>query len=260
MKIKTKKIIIGAVGAGLIMLVLALVNGFTGNPIANKLAQKAAQHYIDSRYSDLNLTIEKSAYNFKDGGYYVSVQSNISKDTAFNIYVDSYGNVRSDNYAYEVENNFTTFRRLDDELREKAIEMIDGKLDYDFDYIVFRFVKEVNLMMLERDMQLDVHNPPLPITIDVTLFSEDVSYDKIAEVAKALETIFAENNIPIVDYNIRILPLSDKPQNEDQAVSWVNSLSVSDFPAKQMSAENLSPVMAQFELNRVNEVNEKDKK
>lgn len=109
-------------------------------------------------------------------------------------------------------------------------------------------------------MQVDIHNPPLPITIDVTLFSEDVSYDKIAEVAKALETILVENDIPIVDYNIRILPLSDKPQNKDQAVSWVNSLSISDFPTALMNSENLSQVMDQFEMNRVNEVNEKDKK
>lgn len=108
-------------------------------------------------------------------------------------------------------------------------------------------------MMLERDMQLDSHNPPLPITIDVTLFSDDVSYNKIAEVAKALEAILFENNIPVVNYNIRILPLSDKPQNKDQAVSWVNSLSVSDFPAAQMSAENLPQVIEQFEINRVNE-------
>ncbi|WP_041669209.1 YfjL-like protein [Acetobacterium woodii] len=257
---KTKKIIISAIGIGLIMFVVALVNSFTGNPIANGLAKEAALHYMDSHYRDLNLAIVKSGYNFKDGWYYVSVQSDISKDTAFNIYVDSYGNVKSDDYAYEVENNFTTFRRLDKELREKAIEMIAGKLNYDFDYIALRFVKEANLMMFERDMELDIHKPPLPITIDVVLFNEAVSYDKIAEVGKALEAILAANNVPVADYNIRILPLSDKPQNEDQAVSWVDSLSVSDFPAAQMDAKNLPQVIEQFELNRVNAVNEKDKK
>jgi hypothetical protein len=253
MNLKIKKIMIGAIGIGLVMLVLALANSFTGNPLSNGLAKKAAQHYIDSRYSDLDLRVVKSIYNFKDGFYYALVQSNISQDTVFNIYIDSYGNVRSDDYAYEVENNFTTFRRLEEELREKAVEMIDCELDYDFDYIAFRFIEEANLMMLERDMQLDSHNPPLPITIDVTLFSDDVSYNKIAEVAKALEAILFENNIPVVNYNIRILPLSDKPQNKDQAVSWVNSLSVSDFPAAQMSAENLPQVIEQFEINRVNE-------
>jgi hypothetical protein len=256
MNLKIKKIMIGAIGIGLVMLVLALANSFTGNPLSNGLAKKAAQHYVDSRYSDLDLRVVKSTYNFKDGFYYALVQSNISQDTVFNIYIDSYGNVRSDDYAYEVENNFTTFRRLEEELREKAVGMIDCKLDYEFDYIAFRFIEEANLMMLERDMQLDIHNPPLPITIDVTLFSDDVSYNKIAEVAKTLEAVLFENNIPVVNYNIRILPLSDKPQNKDQAVSWVNSLSVSDFPAAQMSAGNLPQVIEQFEINRVNEVNE----
>ncbi|MBI4855498.1 MAG: hypothetical protein HY818_01975 [Acetobacterium woodii] len=42
--------------------------------------------------------------------------------------------------------------------------------------------------------------------------------------------------------------------------SYFRALSVSDFPAARMSAENLSQVMDQFEINQVNEVNEKDKK
>ena len=115
-------------------------------------------------------------------------------------------------------------------------------------------------MKFERDMKLDIHNPPLPLTVDVTLFNNDVSYSKIAEVAKALETILKEQDIPINDYCIHILPLSAKPQNKDQAVSWVNSLSVSYFPAERMGEENLPQVMEQFEAGRVTEMNEKDKK
>ena len=112
----------------------------------------------------------------------------------------------------------------------------------------------------QRDMKLDIHNPPLPLKINVTLFSKNVSYSKIAEVAKALEATLNEQNIPINEYSIRILPQSDRPQNKDQAVSWSNSLSVSYFPAERMGEENLPQVMEQFERGRVTEVNEKDKK
>ncbi|AFQ43837.1 hypothetical protein [Desulfosporosinus meridiei] len=260
MNLKMKKILAGAFGLGLIILLLLFVNSFVGNPVSNALAKKAAQQYIDTKYSDLNLKIERSNYNFKFGSYFVFVKSGTSEDTAFSIYVDSYGNVIRDDYEYEVANNFTTFRRLDEELREIAKEMIGGELDYDFDHIALPFVKEGDLSKLERDMTLDIHNPPLPLTIDVTLFSQDVSFSKIAEVAKALEAVLHERDIPVREYSIRILPLSDKPQSENQAVSWVNSLSVSYFPSERMGEANLPQVMEQFETGRVAEVNAKDKK
>jgi len=260
MSLKIKKILAGITGIGLIVLLLLFINSLVGNPVSNALAKKAAQQYIGTNYSDLNLKIQKSNYNFKFGSYFVFVQSSTSEDTAFSIYVDSYGNVIRDDYEYEVANNFTTFRRLDEELREIANEMIGGKLDYDFDHISLPFVKEGDLTKLERDMKLDIHNPPLLLMVNVTLFSNDVSYSKIAEVAKALETTLHEQNIPINEYSIRILPLSDKPQNKNQAVSWVNSLSVSYFPAERIGEENLPQVMEQFEIGRVTEVNEKNKK
>lgn len=258
---RIKKILAGACGIGLIVLLLLFVNSFTGNPVSNVLAKKAAQKYIDTTYSELNLQIQRCAYNFKFSVYSVFVQSNRSEDTAFSIDVDSFGNVLRDDYEFEVANNFTTFRRLDAELREIAEEIIGGKLDYDFENIYLSLVKEADFKELTRDMRLDIHNPPLPLTVDVTLFSDDLSYSKIAEVAKSLERILQEQNVPVDEYSVRLLPLSNKPKNENQAVSWVNSLSLSYFPANRMSEENLPQVMEQFETGRDTETNEgKDKK
>ncbi len=261
MNLKLKKILAGALGIGLIVLLLLFVSSFVGNPISNALAKKAVQQYIDTNYSDLNLKIQRCNYNFKFSSYCAFVQSNTSMDTAFSIDVDSFGNVLRDDYKYEVANNFTTYRRLDKELSEIAKEIIEGKLDYDFENVFIRFVKEADIMELRRDMKLDIHNPPLPLMVDVTLFSSDVSYSKIAEVAKALETNLQQHNVPVNTYSIRILPLSNKPKNENQAVSWVNDLSISDFPANRLGEENLPQVMEHFETVRVSERNkEKDKK
>lgn len=261
MALKIKKILAGVFGIALIILLLLFVNSFVGNPVSKALAKKAAQQYIDANYSELNLQIKRCAYNFKFSCYYAYVQSSTSEDTAFSIDVDSYGNVLRDDYESEVVNNFTTFRRLDEELREIAEEMISSKLNYDFDNIFLHFAKEADFMELERDMKLDIHNPPLPITVDVTLFSEELSYHKIAEVAKALENVFQEQSVPVDEYSIRLLPLSNKPENEKQAVSWVNALSLSDFPADRMSEEDLPQVMEQYEEDRTKEINEgKDKK
>lgn len=260
MKRRTKKILAGITGIGLIVLLLSFVNSFVGNPVSKVLAKKAAQQYIETNYNNLNLEIQKSNYNFKFNSYYVFAQSSTSVDTAFNIYVDSYGNVIRDDYEFEVANHFTTFRRLDDELRKLGNEILGGKLDYDFDHISLPFVKEGTFETLERDMKLDIHNPPLPLMVNVVLFSHDVSYSKIAEVAKAVEAVLQEQDIPVREYNIRILPLADKPENDKQAVSWVNSLSISSYPADRMDKENLPLAMEQFETGRVAEMNEKGKK
>lgn len=260
MNLKLKKILARVFSIGMIIVLLLFINSLVGNPVSNALAKKAAQQYIDTNYSNLDLKIEKCAYNFKFGLYIVVVQSSISKDTTFSVNVGSFGNVLEDNYESEVANNFTTFRRLDKELEEIANNIIGGNLSYDFDYISLRFVEDGDLKKLNRDMKLDAQNPPLPLLIDVVLFSDDVSYNKIAEVAKKLETILYEHNISPREYSILIIPLSDKPQNQKQQASWVHSLSVSYFPANRLTEENLPKAMEQFETNRVTELNEKYKK
>lgn len=54
-----------------------------------------------------------------------------------------------------------------------------------------------------------------------------------------------------------MIPISDKPEDEAKAFSWVNSLSVSDFPANKLNAKYLHEEMEQFEKDRVSEYNEK---
>lgn len=234
----------------LIVLLLALLNSLYGNPVSNSLARKAALQYIDANYSGLNLQIQKAGYNFKTGDYLVFLQSAASGDTAFSLHANSFGEILWSEYEYEVANNFTTYRRLDKELRETAQEIIGGRLPYDFDYISLPFAEEADLTKLTRDMELDIQNPPLPLAADVVLFSGDVSYCKIAEVAKALESILKEQGVPVSAYSVRILPLSNKPQKGNQAVPWWDSLSVTSFPADRMDEKNLPQAMERFETGR----------
>ncbi len=173
------------------------------------------------------------------------------------VYVNQYGTVMRDDYEYEVANNFTTWRRLDEEMRRLAEEIVGERLEYDVENVFLSIEKESDIMGLERDMILDIQHPPLPLVIDITIFHEDVSYQTIAKVAKAMETILMEQKIPIDKYSVKVIPISDKPEDEAEAFSWVNSLSVSDFPASQLNAENLYEVMEQFETDRVSDYNEK---
>lgn len=257
---KRKKKVYAILIAVLTLCVLYFVNAFTGNPISNMLAKRAAQQYIETTYPTMQLQIKKCAYNFKFSHYYAFVKSASSPDTMFSIYMDSFGHILRDDYEFEVANSFTTYRRLDEELREIAKNIIEGQLDYDFDHTTLAFPQEFDTAELTLDMVLDVHNPPFPLTADVTLFSEALSYAKIAEVAADLERVLSAENIPIEAYSIRLLPLSNKPENEQNAVSWADALSISDFPAKQMREENLPQVMEKFETQRVAALDLTDKR
>lgn len=248
MKIKKSHIGVGVIVATVLLL---FVNSFTGNPVSKFLARRAAKRYVHENYNALGLVVESVYYNFKFGEYGVRVQSQISEDTAFSIRFDSFGTVEGDNYATEVANNFTTWRRLSERLRIQATEMIRNRLDYDFSFTSIRFVEEnsadAGRSKLQRDMALDIHSPPLPLEADVVIYTDDLSYDKIAEVAKAVGATLIEQNVPISRYSVRLIPLANKPAQENQAVSWANSLSVDEFPAERMAEKDLPQAMAQFE-------------
>ncbi len=262
---KYKKIGIAVLVVALIALFASVANELVGNPVTKQLAKKAVRQYVDENYSDLNLELSEPHYNFKFDCYGVVVKSKTSVDTVFRVYTDKLGKIKEDDYKYEVANCFTTLRRLSSELDEKANEVISNKVDYDFDYISIRFIqtsKEEDeiLSKLKLDMELDIYHPVIPLNTDVCIYTDDVSWNKIAEVGLALKQVLEDENIPITQYSIRLIPLEDKPKNEDEAVSWVNSLSISDFPSDRMVENNLPKVMEQFENDRVTTLNKNDKK
>ncbi len=262
---KLKKIVIAVLVVALIAWIASIANELVGNPISKLLVKKAVRQYVDEYYSNLELEVSEPHYNFKFDWYAVVVKSKTSEDTVFRVYADHLGKIKEDDYKYEVANCFTTYRRLSLELDEKAAELISGKLNYDFDYISIRFIEESKegeeiLSKLKLDMELDMYHPIIPLNSDVCIYSDDMSWNKIAEVGLALKQVLEDENIPIKKYSIRLIPLEDKPENGDEAVSWANSLSISDFPSERMEENNLSNVMEQFENDRVTTINKNDKK
>lgn len=246
-----KRFIIISVGLILLFIVSA-INSITGNPISKFLAKRAAGDYIEDKYSDLDLEMKEVYYNFKFKTYGVNVQSKTSEDTSFTIYIDGLGNIDYDDYEHRVTNNFNTWNRLNMEIDERADQLIREELDYVFDKVFIQFIEtsknNQDLLKLRKDMKLDISSPPLPLEAYIVVFAEEVSYAKIAEVAKAIEKVLENHNIPIDTYSVRLIPLSDKPKNEEKGVSWVNSLVVNDFPKELMSERNLPKVMEDFEL------------
>ncbi len=246
---KISKIIAEVVAIVLIIGLLLFVNALTGNPVSKMLAENSAKKYVNENYSKLDLVVEKTNYNFKFGYYLVFFRSSKSYDTAFSVYTNSFGKIIRDDYENEVANNFTTWRRLDSELRQIGKNLITENLPYNITSAAFLSVNDDSndyRKNLTKDMKLDIHNPPFDIAASITIQDTDVSYEKLAEVLKALAKLCADNNIKISKYNIFI--------ENDVLVSKIygnkarehKKLGDYNIPADLLNTDNLADTLKKY--------------
>ncbi len=241
---KITKIIAAIAAFVLIIGLLLFVNAWVGNPISKMVATKSAEKYVAEKYSDIDLAVEKSVYNFKFGSYMVFFRSPQSYDTAFSVYSDSFGKIVRDDYEFEVANNFTTWRRLDMELRKIGDELIRNNLKYKITHAMFSFADKPNEDLekhLTRDMELDIYNPPFELSASITIDDTDVSYEKMAEVMRAVARLCEDKNISILEYSVHIrndaLISTDKDGNEARENK---RMGIYHIPAELLNSENLA--------------------
>ncbi len=246
---KTSKIIAAIMAFTLIIGLVLFVNAWVGNPISKAIAAKSAKEYVAKEYNEINLVVEKSVYNFKFGSYMVFFRSHDSYDTAFSVYVDSLGKVVRDDYEYEVANNFTTWRRLDSELREIGDKIMREHLTYDIENAIFT-TEDIKNEDLVKILTKDIHNPPFGIEASVRIKNTDVSYEKMAEVMQEMATLCKEENIPIVSYSIALendaLVSTDEKGNEARENQ---RLQLYNIPANLLDSENLALELQKLDEN-----------
>ena len=92
-------------------------NGLLGNPVSKALATNTAKKYLAETYPDTDYYIERVSYNFKNTDYHALIKSPTSVDTEFSLYITMLGKLSWDTFE-EVQNGFTTARRLENEYRE----------------------------------------------------------------------------------------------------------------------------------------------
>lgn len=78
-----KKILIYISIGALVAVVLFFAVAFFGNPVSRVLANKAANDYLKTHYTDLELKKDRAFYNFKDAKYVVRLQDKNSPDSQF---------------------------------------------------------------------------------------------------------------------------------------------------------------------------------
>ena len=234
MKTKTKRILALAAALLLIGFLLIFLNGTVGNPISKAMAGKAAQEYVDARYSDLQLEQKDLVYSFKFSEYLARYQSASSEDTAFAVYVDSFGHVIRDDYESEVLSLMTTYRRLDKEMRDLGRELFRAEfaeLNIDIAHLSGNLSDPRPFTeYLTLDMPMDPHHPPFDVQAVLWVLDEDVSYERMAELLLRMRDVCAEAEIPVTTYDVRI------DWGEDDAR---NNLWLYDIPADALNAEDL---------------------
>ena len=234
MKTKTKRVIALIAALLLIGFLLIFLNGTVGNPISKAMAKSAAQDYMDARYDDLQLELKDVIYGFKFSEYLARYQSAASQDTAFAVYVDSFGHVIRDDYESEVLSLLSTYRRLDKELRDLGSELFREKfaeLDIDIAHLSGNISDPRPFTeYLTIDMPLDPHNPPFDVQAVLWVRDQDVSYERMAELLLRMREVCTEANIPVAMYDVRI-----EWGNDDAG----NHLWLYEIPADLLLADDL---------------------
>ena len=224
---KTMKIILYTALAILLAIVLFIVLSLFGNPISKIMAEKAADKYLKTHYTDLDLVRERAYYNFKDGTYVVRLWDKNSIDTKFTLEFDSFGKMKRDTFDDRL---FNTFRRYMGFLDDVADEIAkDSGLDFviwlrpddDTDYRDY----------LTLDQDFDADNLPSKVMAGFKTYAEKPSLEDLMNGLKKLYEALKERDIAVSTYSGLIIPNADKKE-DGEAETWKNAVSVNDVPEK----------------------------
>lgn len=224
---KTMKIILYTALAILLAIVLFIVLSLFGNPISKIMAEKAADKYLKTHYTDLDLVRERAYYNFKDGTYVVRLWDKNSIDTKFTLEFDSFGKMKRDTFDDRLFNTFRRYMGFLDDLADEIAK--DSGLDFviwlrpddDFDYKAH----------LTLDQDFDEKELPSKITAGFKAYAEKPSLDDLMNGLKKVYEALKERNIAVSTYSGLVVPNADKAE-EGRAESWANAISAGDVPER----------------------------
>ena len=222
---KTMKIFLHTALAILLAIVLFIVLSFYGNPISKIMADKAADEYLKTHHTELDLVRERAYYNFKDGTYVVELWDKNSVDTKFALSFDSFGKMKSDTYNDRLFNTFRRYMSFLDDLADEIAK--DSGLDFviwlrpddDIDYRAY----------LTLDQDFDADNLPSKITAGFKAYAEKPSLEDLMNGLKKLYEVLKERNIAVSSYSGLIIPNADKKE-DGEAETWKNAISANAVP------------------------------
>lgn len=221
-----KVLIYTSIGVALAIILFFAV-AFFGNPISRVLANKAANDYLKTHYTELELEKERAFYNFKDAKYVVRLQDKNSPDSSFELSFDSLGRLKYDSYG---DRTINTFRRYVDFLNKLSDE-IANENGFDFDFRLSPSGEEYYRSYLNLDQVFDENDLPSTVVANFKSYAESPSLEDIMDNLKKVQAVLAKRKIPVESFSGLIIPLADK-EDEDKAETWANAINVFGVPEK----------------------------
>lgn len=231
---KTMKIILYTALAILLAIALFILLSFYGNPISKIMADKAADKYLETHYTDLDLVHERAYYNFKDGTYVVRLWDKHSIDTKFTLEFDSFGKMKRDTFDDRLFNTFRRYMGFLDELGDEIAK--DSGFDFE---IWLRPDDDIDYRdYLTLDQDFDKDNLPSKITADFKAYAEKPSLEDLMNGLKKLYEVLKERDIAVSSYSGLVIPYDDKKE-DGEAETWKNAISVNDVPEEVIIKEDM---------------------
>lgn len=211
----------------LIFFAILIVLSFFGNPISRIVAEVAANKYLKTHYTDLDLERDRVYYDFKDSSYVVRLWDKNSIDTNFNLRFNSFGKMKRDTYD---ERLFNTYRRYIDFLYDLGEEIAqDNGLGFE---LWFRPDDDIDYReYLTLDQDFDADNLPSKVTADFKAYAEKPSLDDLMSGLKKVYEALKERDIAAKSYSGLVIPNADKKE-DGEVETWKNAISVNDVPEK----------------------------
>lgn len=199
--------IFSAIGAlVLIIILLFLTMSFTGNPISKVLATRSADKYIEENYPDLNLQRKEAVFEFKLGNYVVEYYQENSKDFHFGIEADYLGRIIYDGYEEMILGKWNTMGRLEEELNSYVERLVRDNLAYDYNMVVVNILENLDDEEISSQFELDevfqFDNLPLTTHLNLYIYEEDRSLERISEILFQLDDLMEAEGMDIYMYSI----------------------------------------------------------
>lgn len=209
----------------LIFFAILIILSFFGNPISRLVAEVAANKYLKTHYTNLDLERDRVYYDFKDGSYVVRLQDKNSIDTNFNLRFNSFGKMKYDTYN---ERFFNTFFRYVNFLDHLGYEIAkDCGLGFE---LWLRPDDDVDCrayLTLDQDFYAD--DLPSKIIAGFKAYAEKPSLDDLMNGLKKVYEALKERDIAAISYSGLVIPNDDK-EEDGKAETWKNAISVNDVP------------------------------
>lgn len=220
------RILAGVAGALIVVGLLLLVDGITGDPISRRLADNGALAYAEKAYPGQTFTILESG-----GGqwfsYYARVQSEQSPDTTFLVHT-SFWFFRQGEEEREVEGrNWTLVRQGKEGAAELSAALHEALPDLEFNETFNGWLPGTDVEDIQNmDVELDLCWTPdnmRDVTGYVDLFPLDAPFDK-AVTAKVPDRMVVQvlwDGTPTqADYDKTLARLKSAAEAAGFAIDW----------------------------------------